>query len=232
LRLNEVKRTGLKMTTFQKAGALAAWALALCYIIGFTIFIFYLDPPSFAEPMERITFLIANKILLLSAMSIIYIFAGLALVVLVLALHEKLKADAQSPMQIATAIGIIWAGVLVASGMIYTTGAENVIRLFATDPDRAATLWIAVGLVQNGLGGGTELLGGLWIIIVSWIALRSGNLSKPLNWLGFLIGVAGILSIVPAWNVLVDIFGLSQIVWFIWVGVVMLFSAERDEVIP
>lgn len=219
------------MTTFQKAGALAAWALALCYIIGFAIFIFYLDPPSFAEPVERVTFLIANKILLLSAMSIIYIFAGLALLVLVLALHERLKAEAQSLMQVATAIGIIWVGVLVASGMIYTTGAESVIKLYATDPERAATLWIAVGLVQNGLGGGTELLGGLWIITVSWIALRSGKLSKPLNWLGFLIGIAGVFSIVPAWNVFVDIFGLSQIVWFIWVGAVMLFSAERDEVI-
>jgi len=62
--------------------------------------------------------------------------------------------------------------------------------------------------------------------------LRSGKLSKPLNWLGFLIGIAGVFSIVPAWNVFVDIFGLSQIVWFIWVGAVMLFSAERDEVNP
>jgi len=232
MRLNEIKRTDLKMTTFQKAGALAAWALALCYIIGFAIFIFYLDSPSFAEPVERVTFLIANKILLLSAMSIIYIFAGLALLVLVLALHERLKAEAQSLMQVATAIGIIWVGVVVASGMIYTTGAESVIKLYATDPERAATLWIAVGLVQNGLGGGTELLGGLWIITLSWIALRSGKLSKPLNWLGFLIGIAGVFSIVPAWNVFVDIFGLSQIVWFIWVGAVMLFSAERDEVNP
>lgn len=220
------------MTTFQKSGALAAWAMALSYIIGFAIFIFYLDPPSFAEPVERVTYLIANKTLLLSAMSIIYILAGLALLVLVLALHDRLKTAAQSPMQVATAIGIIWVGVLVASGMIYTTGAESAIKLYASDPDRAATLWMSVGLIQNGLGGGTELLGGLWIVVVSFVALRSGKLSKPLNWLGFLIGIAGIFSIVPAWNFLVDIFGLSQIVWFIWVGAVMLFSMERGGVSP
>lgn len=217
------------MTTFQKAGALAAWAEALCYIIGFVIFIFFLEAPGFAKPIESVDFLIANKALILSAISIIYIFAALALLVLVLALHERLKANAPSLMQVATAIGVIWVGVVVASGMIFTTGAESVIKLYATDPDRAATLWISVGLIQNGLGGGTEFLGGVWILLISWTALRGGKLSKPLNVLGGLIGVVGILSIVPSWSIFVDIFGLSQILWFIWVGAVMLFSAKRDE---
>lgn len=213
---------------FQKAGALAAWAEALCYIIGFVIFIFFLDFPGFEKPIESVVFLIANKALILSAMSIIYIFASLALLVLVLALHERLKADAPSLMQVATAIGVIWVGVVVASGMIFTTGAESVINLYATDPERAATLWMSVGLIQDGLGGGTEFLGGVWILLISWTALRSGKLSKPLNGLGGLIGIAGILSVVPSWSIFVDIFGLSQIVWFIWIGAVMLFSAEHD----
>lgn len=215
------------MTTFQKAGALAAWAEALCYIIGFVIFIFFLDFPGFGKPIESVVFLIANKALILSAMSIIYIFASLALLVLVLALHERLKEDAPSLMQVATAIGVIWVGVVVASGMIFTTGAESVINLYATDPERAATLWMSVGLIQDGLGGGTEFLGGVWMFLISWTALRSGKLSKPLNGLGGLIGIAGILSVVPSWSIFVDIFGLSQIVWFIWIGVVMLFSVKH-----
>ena len=128
-------------------------------------------------------------------------------------------------MQVATAIGIN-SGTVVASGMIFTVGAESVIKLYASDPERAATLWMAVGIVQDGLGGGTELLGGVWIFIISWTAMRGGHLSKPLNWFGLLIGIAGILSVVPAWGIFVDIFGLSQIVWFIWIGAIMIFSAE------
>ena len=113
--------------------------------------------------------------------------------------------------------------------MIFTTGAESVTELYASDPERAATLWMAVGLIQDGLGGGTEFLGGVWILLISWTALRSGKLSKPLNGLGGLIGMAGILSVVPSWSIVVDIVGLSQIVWFIWIGAIMLFSAKHTS---
>jgi hypothetical protein len=39
-----------------------------------------------------------------------------------------------------------------------------------------------------------------------------------------LIGVVGILTVVPALAVLQDVFGLTQIVWFVWLGIVMLRS--------
>jgi hypothetical protein len=43
-----------------------------------------------------------------------------------------------------------------------------------------------------------------------------------LNWLGVIIGTAGILSLVPALNGLAVVFGLVHIVWFMWLGIVML----------
>ena len=76
--------------------------------------------------------------------------------------------------------------------------------------------------MQNGLGGGNEIVGGLWVLLLSWVALRAGGLPKVLNYLGVLIGVAGILTVVPAFDVLAAVFGLGQIVWFIWLGIVML----------
>lgn len=216
------------MITFQKVGGLAAWAEALCYIIGFAIFVIFLDFPSSVKPVDNLIFLIDNKALILSAMSLIYIFASLVLLVLVLALHERLKKEAPALMQVATATGLIWAGVVVASGMIFIVGAESVIKLYANDPERAATIWLAIGIVQDGLGGGIELLGGVWIFIVSWAALHGDRLSKPLNWFGLLIGIAGILTVVPALGAFVGVFGLSQIVWFIWIGTVMLISGKTS----
>lgn len=210
------------MSTFQKIGGLAAITEALCYIIGFAIFVFFLDFPSGLDPVQSLVFLIENKALILSAMAIIYVFASLVLLVVVLALHERLKPEAPALMQVATAIGLIWAGVVVASGMVFIVGAEDVVNLYASDPERAATIWLTIGIVQDGLGGGIELLGGVWIFILSWAALRSGKLSKPLNWFGFFIGIAGILTVVPALHGLVEVFGLSQIVWFIWLGIIML----------
>jgi hypothetical protein len=44
-----------------------------------------------------------------------------------------------------------------------------------------------------------------------------------LNFLGILVGVAGIASLIPALtDTLVGIFGLGQIVWFIGLGIVLL----------
>jgi len=58
--------------------------------------------------------------------------------------------------------------------------------------------------------------------LVSWAALRAGNFPKAMNYFGAAIGVAGILTIIPTLKVLQDVFGLTQIVWFIWLGIIML----------
>jgi hypothetical protein len=53
-------------------------------------------------------------------------------------------------------------------------------------------------------------------------ALRAGELPKALNYLGLEISAAGIITVVPALGELGAVFGLLQIVWFAWMGIVML----------
>lgn len=43
-----------------------------------------------------------------------------------------------------------------------------------------------------------------------------------MNLFGVFIGLAGIVTIYPDFDPLNAVFGLSQIVWFVWVGVEML----------
>jgi hypothetical protein len=69
-----------------------------------------------------------------------------------------------------------------------------------------------------------ELPGGLWMLLVSWAAWRSKELPTALNYLGLVVGMAGILTAVPALGELGVAFGLGSIVWFIWLGIVMLRS--------
>ncbi|MCP4419844.1 MAG: DUF4386 family protein [Chloroflexi bacterium] len=156
----------------------------------------------------------------------VYVAFGIFLVVLSLALHERLKASSPAMMQTATVFGLFWALVVIASGMIFITGMNTVIDLYGTDPAQAATVWLAIDAVFEGIGGGVELLGGLWILLVSWAALRGGVFPKALNYFGAAIGVAGILTVVPALEVLTDVFGLTQIVWFVWLGIIMLRSSS------
>ena len=60
------------------------------------------------------------------------------------------------------------------------------------------------------------------MLLISWVALQAGGLPKALNYLGIVVGIAGILSALPGLGEVGLIFGLIQIVWFIWLGIVML----------
>jgi hypothetical protein len=83
--------------------------------------------------------------------------------------------------------------------------------------------WQGIEAVTGGLGNGNgEILGGLWTLLVSLAALRAGGLSKGLNILGLITGTVGIFSIIPGLTDLTGAFGLSQMVWFVWLGIVLL----------
>ena len=217
------------MKKLQKMGGIAAVYEAGAYLLGFALWIGVLGYSSDLIPAQKVASFVENLNLWYVLNLVVYIIAGLFLVVLALALNDRLKSGSPVIMQIATAIGLIWAGVVVASGMIANIGIESVVNLNATDPAQAASVWAAVDLVRDGLGGGNEILGGVWILLVSWAALRSGGFSKALNYLGFVVGVAGILSAVPALRELASVFGLTQIIWFIWVGIALLKYNNNPE---
>jgi hypothetical protein len=151
------------------------------------------------------------------------------MVILALALHERLKANSPATMQTAKVFGIFWGCVIIISGMIQNAGMQTVVALYGKDPAQAGTIWLAIDSVLKGLAGSNEAIGGIWILLLSWAALRTGALSKVLNYFGVVVGVAGIISIVPALEVFIYIFALGQIVWFIWLGIVMLRSNPRKK---
>ena len=211
------------MKTLQKSGGFAALYLAVAYLIGLVLFIVVLDYPSITNPAQKVALLVEKQTVIFSTNLLMYVFFGVFLVVLSLALYDRLKTGAPAMMQAATALGIIWAGSLVASGMVSNAGIEPTVALYATDPVQAALSWQGIETVANGLGNGNgEILGGLFALLVSLAALRNGGLPKGLNLLGLLVGAVGIISILPGLTALVSIFGLSQMVWYVWLGMVLL----------
>lgn len=214
------------MNDLQKMGGAAALIEAAAYVVGFTLLLALLVPAGHADgngdPLRSVAFLADNQVIMYIWNLIIYVLAGVVLVVLVLALHERLKLGSPALVQVATAFGLIWAGLVIASGMIATIGLETVVDLYGRDQTQAATVWLALDAVQEGLGGGVEIVGGLWVLLLSWAALRTGALAKAMNYLGLLIGVAGILTVVPALEMLAAVFGLGFILWYTWVGFLML----------
>jgi hypothetical protein len=213
------------MNNFQKMGGIAALYMAAAYIVGMIGFLTVVDVSGVADPIQKVALMADNLAFLYIMHLIVYVVWGIFMVVLALALYERLKAGSPALVQTATVFGIFWGCVIIISGMINNSGMENVVNLFGKDPAQAATVWLAIDSVIEGLAGGNEILGGIWILLLSWAALRAGELPRILNYLGVAVGVAGIISVVPALaEIFIYIFALGQIVWFIWLGIVMLRS--------
>ncbi len=211
------------MSKLQKWGGAAALYEALAYIIGFIGFIAAVNVGGIADPLEKVAAIVENQGLLTALHLIVYVAWGASLVVLSLALHERLNGRKSALARTATAFGIIWAVLVIASGMIYNMGIETVASLQASNPDQAATVWLAIESVFNGLGGGVEVVGGIWVILLSVAGLRSGNFGRAFNYLGYLVGAAGVVSVAPAVaEISASIFGLTQIIWFTWLGIALL----------
>ena len=211
------------MKTIQKIGGLAALYLAAAYLVGIVIFLVVLDYPSITDPAQKVALLVEMQMVTFVTNLLMFVFFGVILVILALALYDRLKTGAAALVQVATVIGVIWAGSLVASGMIANAGIAPVVALYAEDPSQAALTWLGIESVANGIGNGNgEILGGLWTLLISWAALRTGGLPKGLNFLGLLVGVVGILSLAPGLTDLTGLFGISQLIWFIWLGIVLL----------
>ncbi|WP_422860010.1 DUF4386 family protein [Flagellimonas sp. S174] len=209
----------------QKLGGLSAILEALIYISAFIVYGGVLVYPSpVASPLSQYNFLSDNYRILSILNLTSYVLFGILLAVLVLALHQRLSRSSPTLSKLASIFGIIWVGLVIASGMISNIGLEEVLSIGIENPEHAMLVWTSVGIVTEGLGGGNEIVGGLWVLLVSLAAWKHQLFPKLLTFLGIFVGVAGVLTIYPL-DTFKELFGLSQIVWFVWIGIFMIHTS-------
>lgn len=218
------------MKNLQKLGGIAALYLAAALLFAMVGYLLIIGTLDVVDPVEKVVQLVDNQTFLYLLNLIAYVIWGMVMIPLVLALYERLKTSSPALMQIAAAIGLIWACIVIASGQVSNFGMTAVTDLYVKDPIQASTVWMAIDSVANGLGSACgEILGGTWMIFVSLAALQSKGLSRALNYLGILVGVAGIFSAIPAlFGVLGIIFGLGKMIWSLWLGIIMLRKNQRS----
>jgi hypothetical protein len=225
------------MNNLQKMGGVTALFHSAAYLIGMVMYFAVLSPIIDAAPGQYVTQVAKYQTTLYLWIFVAYWVSGFCLVVVALALYERLKAGAPALMQISTVLGIIWAGLIIGSGNLMMHGFGQIAQLYVDSPAQAETVWLALGMVENGIVSANELIGGLWILLLSWSALRTGKLNKGLNYLGIAIGLSGMLTMIPPLaEATQTFFGLSMIVWFAWLGIVLLRShssivAETTEAV-
>jgi len=208
------------MTGLRVPSAISSFLLGLTYIAAFVYFGAFFSFPETAPPEEKMRFLAEHQVQVSFVYFSIYVLFGVLLAVLVVGLHELLRSTHPPLAALASLFGAVWVTLVIASGMIFTVGLDHAIHLASEEPEAAYALWRTLSVIGDSVGGGNELVGGLWVLLVSLLALRGRLLSRALNCLGCLVGAAGIGTIYPA-DILTELFGLSQILWFLWLGLVL-----------
>ena len=155
-----------------RAAGIAALIAAATFVFGIVMFATVLTDYTTGDPTpeESVAFVVDHQAVLYVWNVVIFIVFGIVLVPLVLALRDRLKALSPAMAQASGAFGLIWAGLVIAAGMVSNIAIGTVSDLNDTDPAGAETVWSALDSVQNGLGGGNEIAGGVWIMLVSWAA--------------------------------------------------------------
>src|SRR5659263_163816 len=91
----------------QKAGGTAALYMAMAYLAAIPYFVFLVNYPGVVDPVQKVILLRDNYASMYWMHVVSFEFVALALIVVTLAIHQRLKALAPSTAQFATVVGLI-----------------------------------------------------------------------------------------------------------------------------
>lgn len=213
------------MKNLQKSGGIAALIAATTYLFAMGLLVSILKPMvdvtlGFKEYMA---FLIANKSVVFLWNFFPYLINGSCLVVLVLAIYERLKNDSPRLAKISAIFGFIWTTLIFLSGFIFIHGTEALITVYQKNPAQAEMLKSVLETITLSIDSSDKFLGCLWVGLISLAALKHKVFPKSFNIFGLVISAAGLISTaIPALTFVSYLFGVGAIIWWLAVGIYML----------
>jgi Domain of unknown function (DUF4386) len=208
----------------QKAGGISALIAAVTYLFAMALVFTILAPMadsslSFEKYMD---FYKANKTIIFIWHFAMYLISGVCLVILALALYERLESDAPTIIKIATVLGLIWASFVFLSGFIVLYGAEMVVNLNRKNPVQAETLKNTIETITLGIDYSDRFLGCLWVGLVSIAGFKTSTFPKLLTIFGVVISTLGLIgTVIPQLSAISYAFGMGAIVWWLGLGVIL-----------
>jgi hypothetical protein len=203
------------------AGA-AFICMALCYITLFIIYGAVLSTPADVSTAEKIAYLIENKALFNFTYVLGYVVFACLLCFCVYVLGSLYQNVSKSTMTMASLFGYFWVVVLLCTGMIGISSNELLVNFSVANPDAAEVIYYARILMTESLGGGIEFIGGVWLLLLGVISWRHNLLSKSLTAFTLVKGAIGVATLFSAESLLRELFGITGIIWFIWMGIALI----------
>ncbi|WMN60193.1 DUF4386 domain-containing protein [Pseudoalteromonas xiamenensis] len=222
----------------KKGGGVAALILAMTYIFGFVLFFGLLDPSSNTTPQTRLAFIVQNRDAFFAGYVVIGVLFSFTLILLVQSLYTWLKPFSPELMKYAAVVGMLWSFIVLASSFVFLTSLGVLAKYEVTDPVQALTISNTVNIFVDALGGGIELVGAIWVLLISYVGIRYRVLYQALHYIGLVVGVSGVLTLFSGlsflstnsfFDITTALFGLGQIVWFFVLGISMLRHVNTEQ---
>ena len=204
----------------QMAGA-AFIGMALCYITLFVIYGAVLSPPK-GGSAAKIAYLTENKALYNFTYVLGYVVFACLLCFCVYVIGRLHCKESPTAMAMANLFGYFWVVVLLCTGMIGVSSQELLALYSDSNPEAADVIYYTRILMTESLGGGIEFIGGIWFVLFGLVSWRHKLHSRSFAMFTLVKGAIGVATLFSAESLLRELFGVTGILWFIWVGIVMI----------
>jgi hypothetical protein len=216
----------------RRVGAFAAIALGLLNL-GATIFVIAAGAPipNNVDPGRALVKVTANTFLV-SGQGTLRALAGMSLILLALALAERLQAAAPFAIRVATCAAVIGGALIIVVSVGSLASYDALAQINGKDHAAAVAAYAALIVVSLLLYTAGYVMLGVFVLISAMVAARSRVISRPLLYVGILFGIALIgahvtglssdLSFSSPSIALGVVMGPLLIVWPVWLGVELL----------
>lgn len=213
------------MNKLQTSGGVSALIAAGTYLFAMGLAVSILKPmvDNTLGFEEYMVFLTANKYVVFLWNFFPYLINGSCLVVLVLAIHERLKIDSPHLARIASVFGLIWSVFIFLSGFILIHSTQALITIYQTNPAQAEVLKNMFEILTSSIDSSDKFLGCLWVGLISLAAFKKKTFPVALDIFGLVISSIGLIgTTIPSLVSISYIFGIGAIFWWLGIGIYML----------
>jgi hypothetical protein len=210
------------MLATKRAGGIASLVLGVLFLALTAILMALpsigLGPGTLDVPATGIPFIETS--LLPTAISLLYLGMAGVIVLLALALVDRLKDVSPALMPIVSVAGTAAGILFLGYAMIDLVGHPATVSAYHADPAIGGSVYVALRAVGHALSAGALFATGTAIGLSGWSAWRSKRLPVALAWVLILAGGACVLSFIVLPLGLLAL--LMAPVWSIWLGIVLL----------